>query len=129
MRMSRRKFLVAAGCAGTVAALPRGIVSVGVPPAALPIEAAIDFPPAHFPKVGDLLFMNRDGVYTMDGFGKVTKLSKDIRIEHGIQYNAIVGSSGIYAGIERSANVRLDRMLKTHDAYLRKPSRNKRRRS
>ena len=124
MKVSRRKFFELAGAAAGVAALPRGVVEGIVPPA----PAAIDLPPAHVPMVGDLIFLHPDGVYALTARG-YEKLSRNITFEplHGLQYNALVGFPGAYAGIDRTVR-RVDAAPTMQDPYLRKTG-GKRRRS
>jgi hypothetical protein len=55
-----------------------------------------------FPRVGDVLFLNRDGVYVMDAGGAVYKLSSDIKVEQrNPLYWHVDPDSGSYAGLER----------------------------
>jgi len=83
--LSRRKFFALAAGAAAAHALPTPVLGMGVEPAedwdnpALLVGA--DLPPARFPKVGDMIFCSRGGIYVLPATGYTFKLSSDIAVE------------------------------------------------
>lgn len=98
--ITRRKFLVAAGAAAALGALPRPLVGMGVPPAGVAVFPA----PEIFGPEPSTLGRTATGAMLI----------------YALPYWNVADHVGTYAGIERTANARLDMMLKLQDAYMRK---------
>lgn len=97
--ISRRTFFGLAAGAAAVHALPASVVGLAVEPAGVVIVP--DLPPAHVPKVGDMIFLQKDGLYILPSTGHVFKLSSEWGIELG-QQMVITHLPGQYLGIDRT---------------------------
>ena len=80
-------------------------------------------PAAHIPMVGDIIFLDKNGVWIQRGKGPMTKLSRECTFE-GLQYNALgVASVGSYAGISRAPlppNARFNKSMRLIDDYFKR---------
>ena len=106
--ISRRTFFGLAAGAAAVHALPASVVGLAVEPAGAIIPSCFewqppmaDLPPAHVPKVGDMIFLQKDGLYILPSTGHVFKLSSEWVIELG-QQMVITHLPGQYLGIDRT---------------------------